>query len=446
MKIVIAGAGEVGSHLAKMLSNEDQDIIILDTDEKRLNNLENYNLMTYFGSATSFKVLKEVGVSDHTDLFIAVTSQETRNLVACSMAKSMGAKKTVARIDNFEFLGKEHAKYFAQLGVNDLIYPEYLAAKEIRTALQHSWARNWFELFNGELIVAAVKIRDNSTIKGKRLREMANIADFMHVSAIKRNHETIIPGGDDMVRSNDIIYIATTNEHVKEVLEVCGKVHLPVEKLMIMGGSPVAVQIAKTLGDHVKIKIIEPDQERCQYLADLLPHCKIVHGDATDNELLTEEGIADIDVFAALSDHSETNILSCLMAKEKGIKKTIAEVESIQFINEAESLNIGTIINKKLLASSRIFQILLDSDVNNARCLALADAEVAEVIIDDGNSKACRRLVKDLGLPRDITIAGIVRDGHGMLVKGDSQLQVGDHVCLFCLAGAFKKLDKYFGK
>lgn len=443
MKTIIAGAGEVGTHLAKMLSNEDQDIIVLDTDDTRLANLESYNLMTYLGSAVSFDVLKAVDVA-HADLFIAVTPFESRNLVSCSMAKSMGAKKTVARIDNFEFLKKEHDAYFDNFGVDDLIYPEYLAAKEIGRALKHTWARHWFELFDGELIVAAVKLRDNAKIVGNRLREIGNINHYMHVSAIKRNRETIIPGGDDIIHAHDIVYIATTHDHVDKVIEVCGKVQFKIENLMIMGGSLIAEQIGRTLGETVKIKIIEPDYARCQSLADVLPYCKIVHGDATDYEILEEEVIEDTDVFAALSDRSETNILSCMMAKEHGVRKTIAEVESLQFINEAESLNIGSIINKKLLASSRIFQILLDSDVNNARCLALADAEVAELIVKEG-SKVCNHAVKDLRLPHDMTIAGLVRDGEGMLVNGDTQLQPGDHVVTFCLSGAFHKVEKFFG-
>lgn len=442
MNIIIAGAGEVGSHLAKMLSDEDQDITILDVDEERLSNLENYNLMTYQGSAISFITLNKIGVS-HADLFIAVTPYETQNLIACSMAKSMGAKKTVARIDNFEFLKKEHSEFFTKMGISDLIYPEYLAAKEIGRALKHTWVRNWFELFDGELIVAAVKLRSNAKIIGKRLKDMGDLTNFMHVSAVKRNRETIIPRGDDMILTNDIVYIATTNDHLDKVIDVCGKVQIKVENLMIMGGSLIAERIARTLGEKVKIKLIEPDYDRCQYLADALPYCNIVHGDATDDEILQEEGISDIDVFVALSDRSETNILSCMMAKEYGVRRTIAEVESLQFINEAESLNIGTIINKKLLASSRIFQILLDSDVNNARCLALADAEVAELIIKEG-SKVCRHEVKDLHLPDGMTIAGLVRDGDGMLVNGNTRMQVGDHVVVFCLSGVLHKVERYF--
>ncbi len=445
MRIVIAGAGEVGTHLAKMLSDENYNITVIDTQEKSLVPLSDDNLMTKVGSAISFEALKTVGVNKDCDLFIAVTPHETRNILACSMAKQLGVQKTVARIDQSEYIKPEHRDYFTQLGVDHLIYPEFLAAKEIAVALKHTWVRSWFELFDGELIVAAVKLRSNSKLIGNRLRDMGNINHAMHVCAIKRNRETIIPRGEDKILENDIVYIATTHDHLSEVMNLCGKELFKVNKLMIMGGSDIALQVALKLQDKIRIKIIEPDMERCNTLSELLPNCSVINGDATDSQILEEEGISDMDVFAALSSRSETNILSCMMAKEHNVRKTIAEVESMQFIAEAESLNIGTIVNKKLLASSRIFQTLLDNDVSNARCLALADAEVAEFVVKEG-SKMAKGPVMKLKLPRDITIAGLVRDGEGMLVRGDTQLMPGDHVVVFCLSGSFHKVEDCFKK
>ncbi len=442
MKIVIAGAGEVGSHLAKLLSNEDQDIILIDNDESRLLNLEMYNLMTHNGSPTSFKVLKEAGVND-ADLFIAVTPFETQNVTSCSMAKSLGAKKTVARIDNYEFLKGESKKFFAGLGVDDLIYPEYLAAEEMITALSRSWVRNWIELCNGQLLVIGVKLRDNARLIGMQLKELSNLSRYFHVSAIKRNHETIIPRGDDYIRGNDIVYFATTAEYITNIRELSGKEETEIRRVMIMGGSRIAVQLAKMSEGKFKIKIIDNNLERCHFLAQRLPECNIVHGDGRDIDLLQQEGIQDYDAFVALTDSSETNILGCLTAKEYGVRKTIAEVETIQFISEAEGLNIGTIINKKLLASSKIFQILLDADSSSAKCLALADAEVAELVAKEG-SKITRAAVKDLNLSHDMTIAGLTRDGQGMLVQGDTQIQAGDHVVVFCLTGAIHKIERLF--
>ena len=422
MRIVIAGAGEVGTHLAKMLSNEEQDIIVLDTDEKKLYNLENYNLMSQQGSAVSLDVLKNVSVGE-ADIFIAVTPHETINIIACSMAKSLGCKKAVARIDNYEFMKPASRKFFAAYGIDTLIYPEYLAALEIKTALEHTWVRNWFEMLNGQLIVVGVKIRSNARIVGHKLKDMASISSFMHINAIKRNREIIIPGGNDCVEENDIAYIATTPDCIDDVIAICGKEQHKVERVLIMGSNEIVKQLAYLVQGKYKVKIMESDLERCRELADELVDCKIVQYEAGNTDVLEEEGIEDYDVFVALGESSESNILSCVMAKELGMRKTIAQVENLQFFNEAESLNIGTIINKKLIASSTIFQIMIDDDTDNAKCLALADAEVAELEVGAG-AKVTRALVKDLSLSRDMTIAGLV---------------------VFCLSGAIHKIEKMFG-
>ena len=442
MKIVIAGAGEVGTHLAKLLSNENQDITIIDRDEEKLLKLESYNMLTYVGNPVSFKTLRNAG-AENCDLFIAVTPFETDNVLACEIAKTLGAEKAVARIDNYDFLRDENRSFFTEKGINDLIYPEYLAAEEMEIALKRAWVRNWFELCNGELIIIGVKIRENAKMVGMPLRDLFKMSNYAHISAIKRNHETIIPRGDDYIRANDIVYIATTNGDMQNIRTLCGKSDINVKNLMIMGGSRIAVQLAMRVGDDYKITILDSDIDRCEELAERLPNCSIIHGDGRNFEILEEEGIEDMDAFIALTENSEANILSCLAAKEYGVKKTIAEVENIQFISVAEALNIGTIINKKLLASSRIFQFLLDSDSTNAKCLALADAEVTELVAKKG-SKITNAKIKDLNLSRDLTIAGMLRDGKGYLVQGDTQIQEGDRVVVFCLSGAIHKVEKLF--
>lgn len=443
MKIVIVGAGEVGSHLAKLLSREEQDIVLVDKDADKLAAIDaNYNLMTLHGSPTSFTALRDAGV-ENCDLFIAVTPYETSNVTACAMAKKLGAKKTVARIDNYEFMVHENRDFFTGLGADYLIYPEYLAAQEIMTALERTWVRHWFELHNGEIILVGVKLRDNARLIGMQLKELAFTQQTFHVSAIKRNHETIIPRGDDRIRINDILYFTVTKDHVDDLLEICGKTQYEIKKVLIMGGSRIAERLAAMAEDKYKIKIIDNNLEVCKTLPERCPNSEIVYGDARDIDVLREEGIEDIDAFIALSESSEANILACLTAKEFGVNKTIAEVENIQFISEAEGLNIGTIINKKLLASSKIFQILLDADINSSKCLALADAEVAEMVVKP-HAKATKGAVKDLNLSRDMTIAGLVRDGKGMLVRGNTVIQAGDHVVVFCLAGAIHKVERLF--
>lgn len=443
MKIVIAGAGEVGAHLAKLLSNENQDIILIDSNADRLSTLDsNYNIMTLVGEPTTFAALREARVSS-ADLFIAVTPYETNNVVACSMAKHLGAKTTVARIASYEYMEPENREMVCAMGVDRLIYPEYLAALEIITSLEHSWVRHWFELHEGQIILIGVRIHEGAPINGMHLKDFANTSHQFHVSAIKRNSETIIPRGDDYIQAGDIIYVTTIRDHVSDLLELTGKVSHRIRRVLIMGGSKIAVRLANMAGDRFKFRIIDSDLKRCHQLPAKCADCDIIHGDARDPELLAETGIDETDAFIALTDSSETNILACLTAKEHGVKKTIAEVENIQFISQAEGLNIGTIINKKLLASSSIFQMLLDSDSSTSKCLALTDAEVAELEAKAG-SKITKAPVKELRLSRDMTLAGLIRNGHGMLISGNTTIEPGDHVLVFCLSGAIHKVERLF--
>lgn len=443
MRILIAGCGEVGTHLAKLLSHEEQDITVLDDDRDKLSALDaNYNLLTVQGRPTSFKALKQAGV-EHCDLFIAVTPFETRNVVACAIAKSLGARKTVARIDNYEFKDPANRGFFTGIGADDVIYPEYLAALEILTALSHNWARHWFDLHEGELILVGVKLRDLAPIVGKQLKELGFISRNFHVAAIKRHNETIIPGGNDRIEINDIVYFMTTREHVDTIIELCGKVKRTIRDVIIMGGSRIAIQLCRMGGDKYRFKIIDPDRDNCMRLSEKCPEALIINADARDIETLRDAGITDTDAFIAISESSESNILTCLTAKEFGVTKTIAEVENLQFISQAEGLNIGTVINKKLLASARIFQMMLDGDTSSSKCMAMADAEVAQIVAREG-SKITRAAVKDLRLPHGMTIAGLIRDGQGLLVGGNTVILPGDLVVVFTLSGVINKVEKLF--
>lgn len=444
MKIIIAGAGEVGSHLAKMLSNEDQDIILLDSNQEKLDLLDsNYNLMTCYGSTSSFKILKQLGISS-ADLYVAVTPYESRNITSCAIAKKLGARKTVARIDNYEFLLPKNTQVLKELGVDQLIYPELLAAEEINMSLSHNWARYWGELHGGQLLLIGVKLHEGSPLVNLMLMELPVSNHDFHVAAIKRHNETIIPTGRDKLLLDDIVYFITTPEYIEKVRELCGKKKRNIKKAFIYGGSRIAIRFIREYHHLYQIKLIDDDREKCESLAAELPDIDIIHGDGRDIEILRENNIYQYDAFLALTDSSETNILSCLTAKEFGIQKTIADVENIQFLSQAENLNIGTTINKKLLASSRIFKILLAADESNSKFLTLADAEVAEVQAKEG-SKITKEEVRHLKLPYGMTLAALVRGNHCMLISGMTKIEPGDFVVVFCLAGMLKKMEKWFG-
>ncbi|WP_455585638.1 Trk system potassium transporter TrkA [Bacteroides sp.] len=445
MKIIIAGAGNVGTHLAKLLSRERQDIILMDDDEEKLSALSNnFDLMTVTASPSSISGLKEVGVKEAA-LFIAVTPDESRNMTACMLAHNLGALKTVARIDNYEYLLPKNKEFFKQLGVDSLIYPEMLAAKEIVSSMRMSWVRQWWEFCGGALILIGAKMREKAEILDIPLHQLGGPNIPYHVVAIKRGTDTIIPRGDDTIKLNDIVYFTTTRKYIPYIRKIAGKEdYADVRNVMIMGGSRIAVRTAQYVPDYMQVKIVDNDINRCNRLTELLDdRTMIINGDGRDMDLLIEEGLKNTEAFVALTGNSETNILACLAAKRMGVNKTVAEVENIDYIGMAESLDIGTVINKKLIAASHIYQMMLDADVSNVKCLTFANADVAEFTVK-ADSKITKHLIKDLGLPKGTTIGGMIRNGEGILVTGDTLIRAGDHVVVFCLSMMIKKIEKYF--
>ena len=447
MKVVIVGAGAVGTHLSKLLSREHQDCILIDDDEERLSSLTEYDVMTYQASPTSIHALKEAGVQ-HADLFVGVTPEESININACILAHALGAKKTVARIDNYEYLSAENQAFFKELGIDSLIYPEVLAAIDITNGLKLSWVRQRWDVHGGALILLGIKLRESAEILNHPLKDLCGPDDPYHIVAIKRNDDTIIPGGLDELHVNDLAYFMTTKEYIPYIRKIVGKEHYTdVKNVIIMGGGKTTVRAALNIPNYMSVKIIEKNNQRCEKLNELLDNeeAMIIHGDGRDLGLLEEEGIRNTQAFVALTDNAETNILACLTAKKLGVRKTVALVENLDYVNMAESLDIGTIINKKTIAASHIYQLMLDADVDNLRSLMVVDAEVAEFTAAP-DSRVTKRAVKDLGLPFGVTIGGLVRNGVGMLVNGNSRIEAGDAVMVFCHEAKLQTLDKYFKK
>ncbi len=446
MKIVIAGAYAIGTHLARLLARDHEDITVIDTDDERLAGIgTDFDLLTMEASPTSVKCLKNAGV-EHADLFIAVTPDENQNMTACVLAKALGAKKTVAKIDNSEYIEPELRDFFADLGISSIIYPEMLAAKDINNGLKMSWVRQRWDVHDGALVMLAIKLRETCEILNQPLRQLCGPDDPYHIVAIKRGSDTIIPGGNDQLKLYDMAYFMTTRQFIPYVRKIVGKEHyVDVKNVMIMGGGATAVRTVKTMPAYMGVKIIESDEQRCERLNALLEDkdALVINGDGRDTALLMEEGIKNTQAFVALTGNAETNILACLTAKRMGVRKTVAMVENIDYVSMAESLDIGTIINKKSIAASHIYQMMLDANVHNVRFLMTANADVAEFIPTEG-SKITRRQVKELGLPQGMTIGGLVRDGKGMLVSGNTQIKAGDSVMVFCHGLNMKKVEKMF--
>ncbi len=448
MNIIIVGAYAIGTHLAKLLSRSNNDTVLIDDSEVRLASVSgDYDLMTYLAPPASFKTLKEAGVSN-ADLFIAVTPDHFLNITCCMMAHSLGAKKTVAKVDENEYLEENHQAFFKEVGIDSLIYPEHLAAIDICNGLKMSWVRQRWDVHNSALVMLGIKMRETAEILNQPLKELSKPDTPYHVVAVKRGDDTIIPRGDDELKLHDMVYFMTKRDTIPYVRKIVGKEHyVDVKNVMIMGGGTTAVRAISLLPEYMNAKIIEMDEARCEELNELIDNDRvmIINGDGRDLTLLRDEGIGNTQAFVALTSNAETNILACLTAKRMGVRKTVAVVENMDYVSMAESLDIGTIINKKALAASRIYQMMLDEDVtvSNIKFLTTANADVAEFTAQQG-SKVTRKRVFELGLPNGVTIGGLVRNGVGQLVSGGTQIEAGDNVVVFCHNINMSKVEKFF--
>ena len=446
MKIIIAGAGAVGTHLAKLFSQEHHDITLMDENPEKLEDLaSDFDILTLPLSPSSISALREAEV-DHADLFIGVTPDEAHNMTACMLASKLGAKKTVARVDNYEYTLPEHREFFRTVGIDSIIYPEMLAGQEILHNIKRSWIRQWWEVQNGALILLGAKLRQSAQILEQPLKDLCGPDSPYHIVAVKRDDETVIPHGGDCLRDGDIVYFMTTPKYINYIRDLAGKEDYPdVQNVFIMGGGSTAVHLVNAMPDYMRAKIIEANPRRAERLNEVVhnKHTLIIHGDGRDLSLLEEEGIRKAQAFAALTENSETNILACLAAKRLGVRKTVAMVENTDYISMAESLEIGTIINKKTFAASHIYQMMLKADITSVKSLTVANADVAEFSVSP-EARVVSHAVKDLGLPSTVTLGGLVRGGEGQLINGSTLIQPGDTVVAFSLAGGIKKLEKYF--
>lgn len=459
MKIIIAGAGAVGTHLARLLSKDSQDVVLIDDNPTRLYHLnKELDIITLVKKPTSIKGLKDAGVNK-ADLFIAVTPDESENLACASLAKQLGAKKTVARVDNYEYMMPENEKLFRSMGIESLIYPELLAAEDIEASARYSWIRQMWEFNNGELLLLSVKMHDespfyehevankNNLLVGHSLKEIGmRYGHNFHVVAIRRDEEAICPRGDEKILPRDLVFFMTTKENLAEIRHLSGKDnYLSVKNSLIIGGGKLSVRASWMLNRiHDSVKIIEPDSKRTDELQALVsPKTMILQGEGYDMDLLNDEGYGSSEALIALTDNDQQNILACVAARRRGIRKTIAQVENIDYFDMANDLDIGTIINKKMIAASHIYRMLLKGDVDNMKMLTIGKADVAEFVVKAG-SKVTKKTIMELDFPDGVNIGGMSRDGKSMLVGGRTQLQEGDKVVVFCVGKAIRKLDKFF--
>lgn len=448
MKIIIAGAGEVGFHLAKLLSYESQDITLIDSKKESLAYADSHlDIRVLKGDATSISVLKDAKVGT-SDLVIGVTSSETTNLTLCLLAKQLGCKKTIARISNTEFMDNKEVINFPELGIDELISPEELAATEIQLLLNQSAFNDTYEFEEGALIMVGVSLPKGAPFVGKMVKEAAKIFPELHFMpiAIQRTgtQYTLIPRGDTVFKEEDQVYFITLKEGVDELYKLTGKEKKEIKNVMILGGSKVGTKTARDLcAKKFNVKLFEKDKDKAFDIADDLPNALVINGDGRNVELLEEESLESMDAFIAVTGNSETNIMSCLVAKSKHIKKTIALVENMDYFELSHSIGIDTLINKKLLAANNIFRYVRKGEVLALTRLNNLNAEILEFEVKP-TSAVNGKIIRELDFPRAATIGGVVRKGTGIIALGDFEITEGDRVVVCCLPRAIPKIEKLF--
>ncbi len=448
MKIIIAGAGEVGFHLAKLLSYESQEITLLDVKKENLvYAIDHLDIRVIKGDATSIAVLQDAKVNS-SDLFIAVTSSETTNITACVLAKQLGARRTIARISNTEFIDHKEMVGFSKFGIDELISPEALAAAEIELLLNQYGFNDSYEFEEGALTMLSLRLSRTGSFVEKTVKEAAKGFPELHFIpiALQRfgTQYTIIPRGDTQFKDGDKVVFITSKGGDEELFELSGKVRMDIRNVMILGGSNIGLKTAKDLcKSKFNVKLIESNREVAIEMADQLPDALVINGDGRNAELLDEENISNMDAFIAVTGNSETNIMSCLVAKSKGVKKTIALVENMDYYQLSQSIGIDTLINKKLLAANNIFRYIRKGEVVAMTKLTNMNAELLEFEVKP-KTKITNKMIKELDFPRSAIIGGVIRNGKGRIPLGSFKIEVGDRVVVCCLPRSITEVEKYF--
>ena len=445
MKIVIAGAGDMGTHLAKMLSGSGHDITVADVDAKALAEVGSLaDVITVEGDVTQFSVLRSAGVRK-CDLFIAVRSVENDNVLSSIIAKQLGAQKVIARVDSKEYLEPSNKEVFIDMGLDYIFYPEQIAAREVINLLGHTSSAEYVDFAAGKLSMVAFRLELTSPLLGRKVIDpdyYGEDLDYRTV-AIVRGTQTMIPSINDRYEENDMVYTIVRHGATQRVVELSGRHEVLIRNMMILGGSRIGIRIATELQNEVNIKMVELDPVKARQLAGYLDKVLIINEDGRDTEAMMEEDLASMDAFVSVTGDSETNILAAMLAKRMGVKRVIAEVENINYISLAKSIGVDTIINKKLVTASNIFRFTMTTDVQSIKCLTGSQAEVMEFIVKP-NSPATKCTIRDLGMPEDSTIGGVVRGDRVFIAVDDTQINAYDRVVVFAMPESVMRVAEFF--
>jgi trk system potassium uptake protein TrkA len=445
MKIIIAGAGDLGSHLAKLLSSEFHDIYLLDLNEERLNTISSQiDVFTIAGDAKSVEIMEQKLISS-CDLLIAVTSIEETNMLICILGKKLGAKRTIARINDVNIIKENKEHFYNELGIDTLISPTYLATLEIQRLVNQSAFTDDIEFDNGKLTVFGISLSENSSLINKTVRESADLNSNLSFKplALHRNDLTLIVNGETVLKENDIVYFISLKDSIPNIIKLCGKNNFKIKDVMIIGGSRIGINTAELLENDFRVTLVEKNKATCEQIANTLKKTLIINIDGHDVKMLEKEGLTEIDALISVTADSEMNIMTSLVGKSHGIKKTIARIENFDYINLSQSIGIDTLINKKIIAADNIFKFVRKGNVSLVANLHGTDAEIIEFVVKDG-SKITKCPINKLNFPNSSKIAGVIRNGIPIIPFGDFHLKENDKTIVFSLTESIQKIEKFF--
>lgn len=449
MKILIAGAGEVGFDLGKVLSQERHDVTVLDERQRCLQRvMDNLDVLTVLGSATSPNSLVEAGVRN-ADLMVSVTNSDEVNIISSMMAKRLGVKTVIARVRNDELTRPDSPISPSELGIDLMIHPEQAAAMEIHQLVKRASASDVITLADEKLYMVGFRVESNSEIVGKTLSEIVlkySTLSF-RVVAISRRGRTIIPSGNNRLMALDHAFIITRFDDLKKLAKITGHSDKPLRRIMIAGGNEVGRILASRLSaDKQKweIKLIEPDEEQATKIANQYRDILVLNGNPTDPNLLVVEGIQEMDAFISVTGDEESNIISCLMAKHLRVKKTVALVSKSQYVPLSQTIGIDAIVNVKASASDEIHRQIRQGMMLTVKALKGIKAEIIEVIAGK-NCKLLHKSLRKIKLPEGVVIGGVVSNGEAEIATGNTVIKNGDQVIIFALPRDIEKVEQFFG-
>ncbi len=445
MSIVIAGAGDMGYHLAERLSFDNKDIILIDTERDVLEYVASkLDVLTIEGDATSIDILQQANIH-RAQMVLAVTTSEKTNIVTAVLAKQLGAKRVMARVRNHTYLREENVPYFNNLGIDNLISPTMLCSREIFNMIENSSFTEVFDFGGGKLNIVGITLDQYSPLVNQRIMDTKSnpIYDDIRIIAIVRDQKTIIPRGNTIIRNNDHAFFISHKKNTESIIEALGQKKVKIKNIMIIGGDDMAVTTAIRLQKDYRVTLVNKEKERCKWLAEHLPETLVINGDYKNIEMLVEEGLEQMDAFLALTDSSETNIITSLSAKNHGVYKTIAHVDTREYIHISHSIGVDSLINKKLVAANEISRYLKKGTVDAVSGIYGVDAEFIQYSVCKTN-RLTKHPIKDLHFPDSALVAGVIRGEEVYIPDGDFKLQIYDKAIVFALPEAKVTLDKLF--